>query len=241
MSGHGPSFGRIVGRREALAMLGAGACLASPFATALAADAGTSSSCVATPEQTEGPFFVDERLNRADIRADPVSGTVKDGVPLALRLVVHRVSAQDCAPLAGAIVDVWHCDALGSYSDVNGSGARTAGQKFLRGYQITDAQGGVQFATIYPGWYPGRTAHIHFKVRGETPSRGRYAFTSQLYFDDAMSDRVYVRAPYAEAGKRSIGNRGDYLYRSSGQALTVALRESGPGFDGRFDIGLRLA
>ncbi len=86
----------------------------------------------------------------------------------------------------GAIVDIWHCDAAGVYSDATDPGFNTVGKKFLRGYQVTDANGGVQFTTIYPGWYRGRTVHIHFKVRAKAKSGQSYEFTSQLYFDDAI-------------------------------------------------------
>jgi protocatechuate 3,4-dioxygenase beta subunit len=197
-------------------------------------------SCVATPAQTEGPYFVDERLNRADIRSDPVSGIVKEGVPLKLRLFAHAISAGACAPLAGAIIDVWHCDATGVYSDVNDSGSSASRQKFLRGYQVTGNDGAVEFVTIYPGWYRGRTAHIHFKIRGQPASGRGYAFTSQLYFDEAISDRVYARSPYAGSTPRTR-NDADFIYRNGGKQLTLALVPDGPGYAARFDVGLRMA
>src|SRR5882672_3662724 len=134
MSAHDRSSGRIVSRREALALFGAGALSLMPFGAACATDAGAA-SCVATAEQTEGPYFVDERLRRADIRSDPATGAIKDGVPLRLRLIVQSISAKGCVPLAGAAVDLWQCDAMGVYSDVDDA----RGKKFLRGYQVTDA------------------------------------------------------------------------------------------------------
>src|SRR5262249_40406594 len=152
-----------------------------------AADANPKLSCVATPEQTEGPFFVDERLNRADVRSDPATGRMREGVPLKLRLFAHALSGSACTPFGGAIIDIWHCDASGAYSDVEGA----AGQKFLRGYQTTGGDGSVEFVTVYPGWYRGRATHIHFKVRGSSSSKRGYEFTSQLYFDEALSDRIY--------------------------------------------------
>ena len=102
-----------------------------------------STACVLTPALTEGPFFVDEKLNRADIRSDPVSGAVSAGVPLRLTFNVARVASNACTPLTGAYLDVWHADASGTYSDVSGmgNGSGGAGHKFLRGYQITDAAG----------------------------------------------------------------------------------------------------
>src|SRR5207244_2699335 len=105
------------------------------------------------------------RRSSARIRSDPSDGSVKPGAPLRLALRVSRLTAGSCAPLPGAMVDVWHCDALGAYSDVSDPGGSTVGKKFLRGYQVTDAEGLVRFTTIYPGAYPGRAVHIHFKIR----------------------------------------------------------------------------
>jgi protocatechuate 3,4-dioxygenase beta subunit len=226
---------RTIDRRAALARIGAGALVLLPIDVVRAADTAPL-SCVATPAQTEGPYFVDERLNRADIRRDPATGAVKDGVPFTLQLVAHAVAAGTCVPLAGAIVDIWHCDARGVYSDVD----EAAGQKFLRGYQTTSSDGNVEFVTIYPGWYPGRTAHIHFKVRGRSATGGGYELTSQLYFDEATSDRVFARAPYKSAGRRTR-NDDDFVYRQGGKALTLALVPEPDGYKARFDIGLRIA
>ena len=89
--------------------------------------------------------------------------------------------------MAGAMVDICQCDAIGVYSDVRATNGffNTGGQRFLRGYQVTDASGVAKFTTVYPGWYQGRSVHIHFKIR--TNAGGRNAeFVSQLYFDDAF-------------------------------------------------------
>ena len=235
MSEHDHSSGRLMSRREALALFGAGALSLTPFATR-AAETGAA-SCIAMAEQTEGPYFVDERLNRADLRPDPATGVVSAGVPLRLRLVVQSISAQGCAPLAGAVVDLWQCDAAGVYSDVGDD----RGKKFLRGYQVSDASGHVEFVTIYPGWYPGRTAHIHFKIRGDAAAGRRYAFTSQFYFDDAISDRVFARAPYASRGARAVRNSRDFIYRDGGRDLTLPVAERDGGFEAGFSVGLRMA
>jgi protocatechuate 3,4-dioxygenase beta subunit len=225
--------GRILTRREALALLGTAGALAGFAPRALAqGPAGAAPPCIVTPEQMEGPFFVNERLNRADIRSDPADGSVKEGVPLTLTLRLSSVSGGSCAPLAGAMVDIWHCDAAGAYS------AETAGRGFLRGYQVTDAKGAVRFATIYPGSYSGRAVHIHFKVRGKGSSGRGYDFTSQLYFDEAVTDRVYMRAPYTGQRQR-VRNERDGLFRRGGDQLMLALAESGPGYAGTFDIGMR--
>jgi protocatechuate 3,4-dioxygenase beta subunit len=232
--------GGRISRREALSLIGAGAVSLLPLDAVRGADMNPTLSCVATPTQTEGPYFVDERLNRADIRSDPTSGIVKEGVPLKLRLSAHAIAAGACTPLAGAVIDVWHCDATGVYSDVNDAGSKAVGQKFLRGYQVTGNDGGVEFLTIYPGWYQGRTAHIHFKIRGQPAGARSYAFTSQLYFDEAISDRVYARTPYATSTSRTR-NDADFIYRGGGKQLTLALVPDGSGYRARFDVGLRIA
>ncbi len=230
-----PQTDRILTRREALALLGGAAMLAGGVRPGIAQ---TLPSCVATPEQTEGPFFTDARLDRSDIRTDPSDKSVSKGVPLILNLRVSSIGSPGCTPLAGAMVDVWHCDAAGVYSD---SGGNTAGRKFLRGHQLTDAGGTARFTTIYPGWYPGRAVHIHFKVRMIAGSSLGHEFTSQLYFDEAVTDRVLARAPYSARGARSRTlNGNDGLFRRGGSRLMLALAESGGGYAGGFHIGMKL-
>jgi len=230
--------GRILTRREALAFLGGTALLASGipprpgFAQALPA-------CVVTPEQMDGPYFVDARLNRSDIRSDPSDKAVKPGVPLNLILRVSSVAGAGCTPLAGAMVDVWHCDAAGAYSEARDPGFNTTGKQFLRGYQVTDAGGAVRFTTIYPGWYEGRAVHIHFKVRTAAGAGRGQEFSSQLYFDEAATDRVHERAPYSARGKRTQRNNEDGLFRRGGSRLMLALIETGEGYTGEFSVGLK--
>jgi protocatechuate 3,4-dioxygenase beta subunit len=172
----------------------------STSSTSSTSTTSTNTQCVVTPELTEGPYFVDEMLNRSDIRTDPATGVPRPGVALALELVLSQVAASGCGPLAGALVDLWHCDASGLYSDV--SQQRTNGQAFLRGYQLSDANGSARFTTIYPGWYPGRAVHIHFKVRTTPTGSSGLEFTSQLFFDEALTDQVYTQAPYNSRGRR---------------------------------------
>jgi protocatechuate 3,4-dioxygenase beta subunit len=196
--------------------------------------------CVVRPEQTEGPYFVDERLHRSDIRSDPTDGRVRPGTPLALTLAISRLGAGDCQPLAGAQVDIWHCDALGVYSDLKDTGFNTIGQKFFRGYQITDARGEAKFLTIYPGWYEGRTVHIHVKVR-TAPQAGRnFEFTSQVYFDDGLTDRVHADPPYAAKGRRTARNQDDRIFRRGGDQLMLAPTPVADGYAATFAIGLQL-
>lgn len=195
-------------------------------------------ACVLTPQQTEGPYFVDERLERSDIRSDPADGSVRQGVPLALVLRIFELAGGRCTPVPGAIVDVWHCDAAGRYSDTDDGDARTKGAKFLRGYQATDANGRVRFTTIYPGAYRGRAVHIHFKVRA---AGGHGQFTSQLYFDDALTERVHAQTPYSGAVRRRTRNDEDGLFRANGRALVLDAVRDAQGYAGIYDVGLRFA
>jgi protocatechuate 3,4-dioxygenase beta subunit len=168
--------------------------------------ASTNAACVVTPQLTEGPYFVDEGLNRSDIRTDPATGAARPGVPLELTIALSQMASTSCAPLAGALVDVWHCDALGVYSDVAQQGS--TGHAFLRGYQVSAASGVVRFATIYPGWYQGRAVHLHFKIRtNPTGSRG-LEVTSQMFFDDALTDIVHDQRRAGPPRATRRGRRG---------------------------------
>jgi protocatechuate 3,4-dioxygenase beta subunit len=194
-------------RRRALATLaGTGAAAAAPpWAPAQAdLDAGVPGVCVLTPQQIEGPYYSDPGLVRTDIRED------REGI--ALRLSLQVVDAGSCAPIAGARVDVWHADALGYYSGYQGQSdgrnVSTVGKTFLRGIQMTDGAGDVGFDTIYPGWYRGRTAHIHFKVFLDRKS----VLIGQLYFPDALSEYIYTKIPpYSRRVERDTINKTDMV------------------------------
>jgi protocatechuate 3,4-dioxygenase beta subunit len=237
--------GRLLTRREALALLGAGgAALACGSLRVQAADMKPEAkpdlkpACIVRPQQTEGPYFMEAKLNRSDIRTDPLDGQRREGVPLQLSLRVATVEAGSCAPIVGAVVDLWQCDAAGAYSDVRDARFNTMGKRFLRGYQITDGEGRARFTTIYPGAYPGRAVHIHFKVRVKGEAKN-HEFVSQLYFDDALTDRVHAQPPYAGRGPR-VRNAEDGLYRRGGRELTLAVTETKDGYAASFDIGLKL-
>jgi protocatechuate 3,4-dioxygenase beta subunit len=178
--------------------------------------------CVLAPEQTEGPYYIDDDLIRRDITDG------KDGVPLELRLKVLRASS--CEPIEKATVEVWHCDALGNYSGVNGQGGN-----FLRGGQRSAQNGGTTFRTIYPGWYQGRTTHIHVKVHVGT----RELHTGQLYFEDFANAAAYKQSPYDSHGPPDTTNASDGIYRQGGQESTVALTRRGNGYVGRLSLGVR--
>jgi hypothetical protein len=140
------------------------------------------------------------------------------------------------------MVDVWHCDALGVYSGVTDAGFDTTGEQFLRGYQLTDASGVASFASIYPGWYSGRTVHIHFKVRTEGADGAAYEFTSQWFFDERISDAVFATDPYASEGQRDTLNANDGIFADDGEILTLSLTgDPASGYDASFAIGLDLS
>jgi len=228
----------IVTRRQALtgvaATLGAG--LAIDARTAVqarqwtAAALPTANICVLTPEAVEGPFYFDPKPVRADITEG------KQGARLKLTLQV--VDAKDCAKLERARVDIWHSDALGAYSGyARQETGSTKGETFLRGTQFTDADGQVSFATIYPGWYPGRTPHIHFKVLLDANS----LITGQLYFPDAVTERIYATLPpYRERkGERDTLNANDFIFRDQGGAETlVRIDEDGGRYGASLVIGV---
>lgn len=236
-------IGLLLSRREAIVLLAAaGTVWLIGGRSSKVQAAGTDRSfCVVRPEHTEGPYFVDERLHRSDIRSDPTTdGRIVAGIPLTLTLQVMRLNASGCFPLPDARVDVWQCDAEGVYSDVEDPGFNTRGQKFLRGYQVTNAQGDARFLTIYPGWYPIRTVHIHFKVRTAAIAGRNFEFTSQLYFPDELTDRVHTALPYSSKGRRRVRNHHDFIFRDGGDRLMLEPSTVNGGYAATFSIGLQL-
>ena len=209
--------GSALGTRELLDAQDADAASAGP-----AAVASGLVSCVLAPEQTEGPYYVDD----AAIRCDVTDG--KTGVALTLRLTVVNVAT--CKPIRGAAVEIWHCDAVGVYSGVQGDTGM-----FLRGVQRTDAKGLAIFRTIYPGWYQGRTVHIHTMVH----LGGNVVHTGQLYFPDGLTDVVYRRSPYNQRPDRNPRNAGDSIYRNGGKRSTLKLVRSGAAYAGSITMGVQ--
>jgi protocatechuate 3,4-dioxygenase beta subunit len=180
-----------------------------------------SSTCTLYPEETEGPYY--QNVNR--VRRDITEG--KPGAPLTL--VLHVQDESGCDPLTGIDVEIWHADAAGVYSDESSEG--TAGEIYLRGTQTTDGSGIVEFETIYPGWYAGRTTHIHFKVHLSDGS----VVTSQMYFPEAVTAAVYATAPYAARGPKDTSNAEDSVYATNTPPL-LAMSTSGSGYVGNLTV-----
>ncbi|HEV7603958.1 MAG TPA: hypothetical protein VGO15_03270 [Candidatus Limnocylindrales bacterium] len=266
--------GRVLSRREVLALLGAvsisavaAACAPGSAATGAASGSATATtsatassstntgaasanaagsgvpvasplpSCVVVPALTEGPYYVDEHLERSDIRIDTSTGKPVEGTPLTIDWVVSKVAGSACTPLAGVLVDVWHCDALGVYSDVGSA----QGHDYLRGYQHTDANGLATIATIYPGWYQGRAVHIHFKIRTDANATSGLEFTSQLFFDDALSDQVHGQGVYASKGRHDTPNASDGIYQQSQGMTLLTVSKDGAGYRATFAVALQAA
>lgn len=225
-----------INRRHLLATLAASPIVATGIGVfpkavkAQAASAGLISAnvCMVMPEVTEGPYYFDPELVRADITED------RKGVPLELAL---QVVDGTCAPLAGARVDLWHCDAEGNYSGYSqNAGGDTTGETFLRGTQETDAQGVATFRTIYPGWYRGRTTHIHYKVFLDE----RTVLTSQIFFPDALSQYLYLAVdPYNRRNAdRDTVNVNDRIAQQVGEGGYAAIREQTDKYTAQLVVGV---
>jgi protocatechuate 3,4-dioxygenase beta subunit len=234
---------RSMNRRDALGTLGAigfasilGSRLVVP-ARAAGGSVVVEGACTLTPELTIGPYFVDERLDRSDVRGDSTSPFIADAVPLYLTINATSALASGCPALAGVQIDIWHCHAGGLYSDEAANG--TTGETWLRGYQITDASGNVSFTTIYPGWYQGRTVHIHVMARYyDSAGNTTYQFTTQLFFDDATNNLVLANYPYNTRGTRDTTNQNDGIYDA---AMLLDLSGNSDGsYAGTIMLGLEL-
>ena len=180
---------------------------------------GGMDECVLYAEQTEGPFYLD---------LDTVRQEITEGKAGASLRMVVQVQDEGCAPLKDVAVDLWHCDAAGAYSGFPGQlgGLDTTGQTFLRGTQITDGMGVATFDTIYPGWYPGRTTHIHFKVHTSSSMEA----TSQIYFPEDVTSGVYQSAPYDERGDKDTANSADGIAVARPTPLAVVTGDATVGY-----------
>jgi len=180
-------------------------------------------TCVLTPELTEGPYYIAGEKVRRDIREG------HPGTLLTLNLRVLNVAS--CAPIKGAAVDIWHADAAGNYS---GFGAGAGSRTFLRGIQRTDSKGLAVFTTIYPGWYQGRAVHIHVKVH----VGGKVVHTGQLFFPDALTDKVYTVAPYSARPNRDVRNAQDSIFVNGGKRGILTVQKASNGYVGSIAMGV---
>jgi protocatechuate 3,4-dioxygenase beta subunit len=185
----------------------------------LGVDAEAATCVSLTGAQTEGPYWVEENLNRSDIRTDPTDGSLRPGTLLNLKINVVNETGTTCVPLAGAKIDIWHCDAGGIYSDEAANNSK--GKKFLRGYQTTDDNGAVKFITVYPGWYGGRTVHIHVRVRTYSGTAQIGEFVAQVFFDDTLTDTVFKSAPYSSRPARDTRNTNDMVITGTRNGTVV--------------------
>jgi protocatechuate 3,4-dioxygenase beta subunit len=222
---------RLLTRRRVL--LGAGAFAAAGPAIVRAAPAIPPSMCVLTPQATEGPFYFDPELNRADLTED------RAGVPLSLR--VRVVDAGDgCAPISNARVDIWHCDAAGLYSGYADQGFEggvdARNEKFLRGWQAADTDGLTAFRTIYPGTYPIRVTHIHVKVF----LNEREALTAQIYFPEETTRAVYREADvYAASIPNVRPNESDFIAQRQGDSMLAEIGDDSGVMTASVTVGVQ--
>ncbi len=185
----------------------AGSALAEEATAAAAQPPGV---CTLLPQAVEGPYYFDPRLVRSDIT---------EGRPgLAMQLKLQVIENGPCTPIANARIDVWHADAGGVYSGYANQGdnrdTSTKEQAYLRGTQLTDGDGNASFKTVFPGWYPGRTPHIHVKVFLDEKT----LLTGQIYFPTALSTRIYSTHPsYSTRPVADTTNDNDGIFRDGGK------------------------
>jgi protocatechuate 3,4-dioxygenase beta subunit len=231
-------------RRGLIGVLGGGVASVAFGARALdafGANDGTVATCVLTPEATEGPYWIDNKLTRYDVRAG------RPGLPLVLAFTI--VNVKTCKPIKGADVEIWHADASGEYSGFDGgsSGGGPGGgsgpetkTRYLRGHQRSDALGKASFLTIFPGWYRGRTPHIHMKVH--VGGADRVVHTGQVFFNEAIQSSVYRAGAYASRGQADTSHVQDGIYAQAGGSRAVVRLSRRPGgargYLGRIVIGV---
>jgi protocatechuate 3,4-dioxygenase beta subunit len=231
-------------RREALGLLGgAGAAVSaacngetptSPTTTTTTSatssttttPTGTSAACAVSPQETIGPYPSLADFFRSDIREG------RSGLPVTLTITVVNVN-NGCAPVSGAAVDVWQCDAAGDYSQYGSTRAET----FLRGIQTTDANGRVTFTTIYPGWYQGRATHIHVEVT----INGQSVKVTQMAFPDSVTAAVYTTGVYTSRGQNPTTNASDGIFRDSlSEELATVAGDTTSGYRATFQVGIAI-
>ncbi|HEY1547829.1 MAG TPA: hypothetical protein VGG28_08415 [Kofleriaceae bacterium] len=213
------------------------------------ADAATSGSsdggaCASTLEGEVGPYFADDSADgfaRSDITANLDGTSVQTGIPLALTFYIYDAQ-NSCTPYVGAQVDIWHCNATGVYSDI--SSESTSTEQWLRGYQISDSTGKVTFTTIVPGWYQGRTTHIHLRIRSsydEAAGLSDGTNTTQVFFAQTLIDTIATTiTPYNSEGTNSTTNASDRVYsqQTDGKNEMSLTGDTTAGYAATFSIYL---
>ena len=224
-------------RRELIAIMGAAGSAAawgcgtdsvtSPSAdtsSSATTSGSTSAACAVTPTETVGPYPSHADIFRSDVRED------RSGTALMLNLKVVNASA-NCAPVSGANVEIWHCDAAGDYSEY---GTQTTAT-WLRGVQTTNASGDVVFTTVYPGWYQGRATHIHIEVT----INGRSVKATQIAFPESINATVYAQGVYARRGSNPMSNASDGIFADSlTSELVTPSGNPSSGFTANFQINV---
>lgn len=205
-----PARMMVMTRRTLLSAIGA-ATTTVPLAGSVGCeDAG---ACAEFPEMTEGPYYVEGPADRADITEG------LEGAPFTMRF---EVLDTDCQPIEGAVVDVWHAAVDGTYSGVEDA----QGQTYLRGTQPTDADGVATFQSVVPGWYPGRTTHVHFKVLVD----GEEVITSQGFFPEDTLTKIYATGAYAARGDKDTSNDDDGIFDGAdSEGAIFAMEDAGGG------------
>lgn len=228
----------------ALALLSCGDSSSTGTAVSANSAASAASACVTSPEGEIGPYFVDDSaagFNRSDIRSNLDGTNTQNGIPFTLNIVVGD-SENSCAGMQGVQVDIWHCNAEGVYSDEGVES--TTGETWLRGYQLTDTAGYVTFTTIFPGWYQGRTTHIHLRLRSKYSSASSTSDgtnTTQVFFAQALIDTINTTvAPYSSHGSNPTSNESDRVYseQTEGKMELVLTGDSTAGYSATAIIDL---
>jgi protocatechuate 3,4-dioxygenase beta subunit len=222
---------RTLSRRGLIGILGGGVASVAFGARALdafGAENADVATCVLTPEVTEGPYWIDNKLTRYDVREG------RPGLPLVLRFAI--VNAKTCKPIRNADVEIWHADASGEYSGFDsgssgggpgfGGGPQTK-TRYLRGHQRSDARGYASFLTVFPGWYRGRTPHVHMKVH--VGSADRVVHTGQVFFNEAIEASVYRSGAYASRGQPDTPHARDSIFAEAGGSRAVVKLGRRPG------------
>jgi protocatechuate 3,4-dioxygenase beta subunit len=235
---------RTLSRRGLIGVLGGGVASVAFGARALdafGADNADVATCVLTPEVTEGPYWIDDKLTRYDVREG------RPGLPLVLQFTI--VNAKTCKPIRNADVEIWHADASGEYSGFDGGssgggpgfgGGPQTKTRYLRGHQRSNALGRAGFLTVFPGWYRGRTPHVHMKVH--VGSADRVVHTGQVFFNEAVQSSVYRTGAYRSRGQADTSHAEDMIYAQAGGSRAVVRLGRRPGGDrgylGRIVIGV---